>query len=82
MKFYIWTFYKLFKRWKKKRKTEFFHRAKKSVSIFSSCSKNHFYLYSYENQRNYSDTKRERERDEIKENNKLSKKIVENDGKL
>lgn len=26
--------------------------------------------------------KRERERDEIKENNKLSKKIVENDGKL
>lgn len=32
-----------------KKKTEFFHRAKKSVSIFSSCSKNHF--YSYENQK-------------------------------
>lgn len=34
-----------------KKKTEFFHRAKKSVSIFSSYSKNHFYLYSYENQK-------------------------------
>lgn len=81
---------------KKDRKTEFFHRAKKSASVFSSCSKNYFHLYSPDSkfrtswkseiryERNYSDKKRERERerDEIKENNKLLKKIIENDGKL
>lgn len=58
---------------KKKRKIEFFHRAKKSASVFSS--KNYFHLYNPDSkfrtswkseirhERNYSDKKRERERE-------------------